>query len=332
MMTMVLCEEEKGDDLMRRMSVGSQLDNNRLRTAIGVACSSPGGHVSAQTNECECCPGYNGVGCGVRDKCYDVVCANGGKCSAESGHCVCGSGWGGVRCEVPGCNAPNGLYDDRVKKCVCKNGWAGISCDQCAVSSGNNEWVCVPSKSPLLKGYVLMILPKTYVAQLISGAAKPDPTISYNAIRPGTAGFNGKVFDCICEPQINAKRGASPANLALYSQVIYDAIDASTLNTAQQIEAASLWGQSVNLSNANLLYNASGWYIAAVVFIILFVLELVVFVVYCIVVNKNRSDTLLSDLQQTQQPNGTVFSNARIQSRQPQYPNQGRGRGIFKEK
>jgi hypothetical protein len=288
-----------GSDLMRTMLLGSENGVNKKDTVIGVSCSSPGGHVSTLTNECECCPGYNGLGCGVRDKCYDVSCANSGTCDSNTGHCLCISGWGGVKCDVPSCNAPNGMYDDRIKKCVCKNGWAGVSCDQCAVSSGNNDWVCVPSKSPLLKGYVLMILPKNYVVQLLSGAAKPDPTISYNAIRPGSAGYNGKIFDCMCEPPVSTKRGASPANLALYSQVIYDAIDASTLNLAQQVEAASMWGQTVNLSNANLLTSANGWYITAIIFIILFILEIFVFILYCVISNKQKSELTLDEVQLT---------------------------------
>lgn len=271
---------------MRVMSVTGSETSARKRD-VAVTCKSPGGHFSSTTGDCVCCPGYSGVGCSNRDRCYDVSCSNGGFCDGTTGYCVCPQGWSGPRCNVPTCSS-NGLWSTSSNACVCHRGWAGADCSVCAPSGTTSStgvsytWVCVPSKA---SKYMLMNLPTTYAQKLVAGTVKADASLNYNALIPGSGalGVDGVALDCACQPLGKKKKRISPANLDLYNQTVVDCIESSTLTNQQMQELESLWATCVSLEQQGLL--TSAWYIVAIIFIILFGLLVVALLIYCVFVN-----------------------------------------------
>lgn len=276
-------------NLMRDMSV---LDTSIKQTKrdVAVTCKSPGGHISSTTGDCVCCPGYSGLGCVNRDRCFDVSCSNGGYCDGATGYCVCPQGWTGPRCNIPTCSS-NGLWSSSKNACACHRGWAGADCSVCAPSGTTSStgvsytWVCVPSKATK---YMLMNLPTTYAQKLVSGAVKADASLSYNALIPGSGavGVDEKALDCACQPldtEGGKRKRISPANLDLYNQTVVDCIETSTLTNQQMQELESLWATCVSLEQQGLLTNA--WYIVAIIFIILFGLLVIALLIYCVFVS-----------------------------------------------
>lgn len=276
--------------VMRDMLIGKEDGGGSRKRDVAVTCKSPGGHISSTTGDCVCCPGYSGLGCANRDRCYDVSCSNGGYCDGATGYCVCPQGWTGPRCNVPTCSN-NGLFSSSANACVCHRGWAGADCSVCSPSGTTNAngvsytWTCVPSKA---SRYILMNLPTSYAQKLVSGAVKADASLTYNAIIPGSGslGVDGKALDCACQPIDEKKRREkriSPGNLDLYNQTIVDCITSSTLTNQQMQELESLWASCVSLEQQGLL--SQTWYILAIVFIILFGLLVICLVIYCVFVN-----------------------------------------------
>jgi hypothetical protein len=179
---------------------------------------------------------------------------------------------------------------------VCSRGFGGADCGSCAVASAGNAQVCVPTRSSLYEGYMLMTLPAAYAAQIVDGTRKPDATCNYNGIYPNSQGKDSKHYGCDCFPVAgNGRRSASSvssrgipqASLSLYTQVVVQCVDESTLTAQQMAELENMWYTAVQLEQQNRLNDT--WYIVGVVFIILFVALLLGIVVYCFVVNYGKT-------------------------------------------
>lgn len=264
----------RAQDLMRVMTVESPRSQS-----VGVACKSPGGILN-HGGQCTCCPGYQGPQCDQHDACFGITCQNGGTC--DRGQCVCPDTHTGDRCQYPSCSF-NGRWD--TNHCACKMGFGGDQCEHCAIPTPHKAYVCVPTKSTAFDGYMLMQLPTAFAEKIVSGTVKPDSSIPYTGIRPGTIGHNGKKYGCDCRTERNAKR-ISNAEISLYNLIVTQCIEESTLNAQQMEELQNFWYTCLSLQEQGLLTNA--WYIVAIVFIVFFVLSLMAIVIYCIVVNYNK--------------------------------------------
>lgn len=256
---------------------------------VGTSCQAPGGIIN-QGGDCVCCGGWSGPGCGRRDRCFDVSCANGGRCDPNTGFCMCPLSFTGAQCERPSCSF-QGYYDAKHRRCTCNYGFAGADCNQCAVAPAGHAYVCVPTRSVLYDGYMLMVLPSSFAEQIVSGTKKPDATLSYSGIYPNAVGHNGKRYGCNCRldsaaedansPSARNKRWISNGNLYLYNQTVVTCIADSTLTMQQMAELTSMWYQAYSLEQQGLLNNT--WYIVGIIFIILFGLLLLGIIVYCAV-------------------------------------------------
>jgi hypothetical protein len=295
---LLLCVSVSVGNLMRDVSVLSNQATivQQSKRDVAVTCKSPGGHLSITTGDCVCCPGYSGLGCANRDRCYDVSCSNGGYCDGATGYCSCPQGWTGPRCNVPTCSH-NGLFDNVRQVCNCHRGWGGPDCSQCSPSGTTNAngvsytWVCVPSKATR---YMLMNLPTTYAQKLIAGTVKADASLSYNALVPGgtVASVDGKMLDCACQPIDNRKKRITPADLDLYNQTITACIASSTLTMQQMQELENLWATCVSMEQQGTLNNT--WYILGIVFIVLFGVLLIGIVIYCVFINYTKEQEKLA--------------------------------------
>ena len=197
--------------------------------------------------------------------------------------------------QLPSCSW-NGHWDVRLGRCVCSRGYGGADCGSCAVASAGNAQVCVPTRSPLYQGYMLMTLPAAYAAGIVDGSRKPDSTCNYNGIYPNSQGKDGKHYGCDCFPSDgNKRRSAAPvsvrgipqASLSLYTQVVVQCVDQSTLTSQQMAELDNMWYTAVQLEQQNRLNDT--WYIVGIIFIILFFLLLTGIIVYCFVKNYTQT-------------------------------------------
>jgi hypothetical protein len=144
---------------------------------------------------------------------------------------------------------------------------------------------------------MLMTLPAAYAAGIVDGSRKPDATCNYNGIYPNSQGKDGKHYGCDCFPDAGNKRDASvalvsskgipQASLSLYTQVVVQCVDQSTLTAQQMAELDNMWYTAVQLEQQNRLSDT--WYIVGVIFIILFILLLLGIVVYCFVINYGKA-------------------------------------------
>jgi hypothetical protein len=144
---------------------------------------------------------------------------------------------------------------------------------------------------------MLMTLPAAYAAGIVDGSRKPDATCNYNGIYPNSQGKDGKLYGCDCFPDAGNKRVASvalvsskgipQASLSLYTQVVVQCVDQSTLTAQQMAELDNMWYTAVQLEQQNRLSDT--WYIVGVIFIILFILLLLGIVVYCFVINYGKA-------------------------------------------
>lgn len=274
---------------MRDFTVGSfEASVFRQREVVGGhSCQSPGGIVN-QIGDCVCCPGWSGIGCSTRNRCFDISCANGGHCNPDTGFCSCPKTHTGPQCENPSCSF-HGYYDIKKKHCVCNAGFAGIDCEQCAVAPMSSQVnVCVPSPQNV---YILMTLPISFAAQLVSGEKKPSPTVTYNAIYPNSIGKDGKHYGCDCraESAENRKRWISNGNLFLYNETIVTCVAESTLTTQQMSELINMWYTAYTLEQQGRLNDT--WYILGIVFMVLFAVTIFILIIYCIVQYYNRTTT-----------------------------------------
>lgn len=284
----VLLATQSHGNLMQKMYVGADTSQHAVKdTAVAVStCKAPGGIMAANSMTCTCCPGWHGPSCAERELCHDARCENGGYCNPETGSCVCPDTHTGPHCLISSCSH-NGRYNEHTGRCQCRTGYAGTSCEQCASPSTGKSYVCVPSKSAAFDGYMLMQLPTSFADKIISGSIRPDSSISYIGIRPGGVGYNGKQYGCDCIPEDKKRQQRiSNAELSLYNLIITECIEDSSLNAQQMEELQSFWYECVSLQEQGLLTNA--WYIVAIVFIILFVLCITGFVIYCIVISYNK--------------------------------------------
>lgn len=299
----------KGQISMRDAVVESALltdgAGHNQRSVAGVACSSPGGIVN-QMGDCICCGGWSGPGCSRRNRCFDVSCSNGGHCDEDTGFCRCPLSFTGPQCENPSCSF-RGYYDKQKHRCTCNQGFAGVDCEQCAVAPANNNYVCVPSKSVLYDGYMLMLLPSSFAADIVSGRKKPDPSISYTGIYPNSVGFDKQKYGCDCRPDNSQKkRWISNGNLYLYNETIVDCIAASSLSGQQMAELTNMWYSAYSLEQQGLLNNT--WYIVGIVFIVLFVLQTAAIVLYCVFTHtgKAREDSPYGAMREIQPLRGRI--------------------------
>jgi hypothetical protein len=145
---------------------------------------------------------------------------------------------------------------------------------------------------------MLMTLPAAYAAGIVDGSRKPDATCNYNGIYPNSQGKDGKHYGCDCFPTDgNSRRrvatsavsvkGIPQASLSLYTQVVVQCVDQSTLTAQQMAELDNMWYTAVQLEQQNRLNDT--WYIVGVIFIILFALLLLGIVVYCFVINYGKA-------------------------------------------
>ena len=92
---------------------------------MGPACNDPcinGLQVPMDSGNCECFPGYSGVGC-------DSECSQHGY--ILNGTCQCAKAWRGTLCDIPGCPGMNddcsghGSCNSATHECTCYEGWTG---------------------------------------------------------------------------------------------------------------------------------------------------------------------------------------------------------------
>jgi len=290
---LICCCFASDEDLMGKFSVGGDVNHDFLRrrsrsSVTGQICKSPGGTINNH-GDCVCCPGYSGLGCSVRNRCYDVSCANGGHCNPETGFCMCPKSFTGPQCEHPSCSF-NGFYDIQRHRCVCKDGFAGADCEQCMVSAVPGQTrVCVPMPRVT---YQLMTLPTKLAEDIVSGRRKISATLTYPGIYPDSLGHDGKRYGCDCRVSAatRGKRWISNGNLYLYNQTIVECIDQSTLSAQQMAELTNMWYTAYQLEQEGRLN--STWYYVGIVFIVLFGVLLLGIVVYCVVINYNREQEM----------------------------------------
>jgi hypothetical protein len=253
-------------------------------TISGTSCQAPGGILN-QMGDCVCCGGWSGPGCSRRNKCFETSCSNGGHCDPDSGFCMCPITHTGPQCEHPSCSF-KGYYEKLKKRCICNNGYSGTDCEQCATSPVGQSYTCVPSKSHLHDGYMLLLLPSDFSSKIISGEKKPDPTLNYNGIYPNSIGKDGKKYGCDCRLDNgdgNKKRWISNGNLQVYNQTIVECISESTLSSQQMIELTNMWYTAYTLEQQGRLNDT--WYIIGIIFIVFFILETLCIIIYCFVKN-----------------------------------------------
>ena len=274
---------------MGAFSVGPEYDehSSRLRStskSVGQTCKSPGGIIN-QHGDCVCCTGWSGTGCSRRNLCYDKSCSNGGHCNPETGLCMCPKTHTGPQCELPSCSF-HGYYDLAKHRCSCLQGFAGTDCEQCAIAANAGQTnVCVPSPRHT---YVLMTLPSAFAAQIVSGEKRPAPSITYNGIYPNSIGKDGKKYGCNCRAEEESKkRWISNGNLYLYNETVVNCIEDSSLSTQQMEELIDMWYTAYSLEQAGRLND--NWYIIGIVFIIAFILETIIIIIYCVIKNYDSS-------------------------------------------
>lgn len=82
--------------------------------------------VPANSSNCQCDPGWAGIGC-------DSECSFHGQ--IVNGACVCDEGWRGPLCDIPGCPgltkdcSGHGDCNAATHQCSCHPGWRGNGCD-----------------------------------------------------------------------------------------------------------------------------------------------------------------------------------------------------------
>lgn len=300
-------------------------------TQVGTSCKAPGGILN-QAGDCVCCGGWSGPGCGRRDRCFEVSCSNGGHCDATTGFCQCPPGFTGVQCERPSCSY-QGYYDTKHRRCVCNYGYAGTDCGQCAVAPAGHTHVCVPTRSVLYEGYMLMVLPTAFAEQIVGGTKKPDATIAYSGIYPNSPGYNGKHYGCNCRvddvsSSSRNKRWISNGNLYLYNQTIVTCIADSTLSALQMAELTNMWYQAYSLEQQGLLNNT--WYIIGIVFIVAFGLLVLGITIYCVVKSYEGSVKSASPFDEEADIDARI--NYQSQQQQPIYRKAGPKRFTTKTK
>lgn len=281
--------------------VGACAERVKLRDAIRpglddvvldpsrIECQDPGGHMSADGQQCICCPGFHGTGCAVFNRCHDQVCLNQGTCNELTGRCECKKGFVGDHCEILDCGE-RGVYDPFTGHCECRRGWDGYRCDQCALPrTGDLESVCVPAKH---SDYVLLEVEADIAHDLLSGKENPMQQ-TYSAFRPkagtGVVGHDGRRYGCDCMPldYVQSARQAhrdlfkrtSAADLGAFDQVISDCITNSNLTMMQMQDLNDLWNRCLQQERRGRLSDT--WYIVGVVFICAFIVVLVALVISC---------------------------------------------------
>jgi hypothetical protein len=133
---------------------------------------------------------------------------------------------------------------------------------------------------------MLLLLPSDFAAKIISGEKKPDPSLNYNGIYPNSLGKDGKKYGCDCRitsDQNNRKRWISNGNLQLYNQTVVECIAESSLSAQQMVELTNMWYTSYTLEQEGRLNDT--WYIVGIVFIVAFILETLIIIIYCFVKN-----------------------------------------------
>jgi hypothetical protein len=131
---------------------------------------------------------------------------------------------------------------------------------------------------------MLMRLPTTFAEKIISGEVKPESSIPYTGIHPGSTGHDGRHYGCDCLPE--REKRISNAALSLYTLIITECIEESSLNAQQMAELQNFWYQCVSLQEQGLLTDT--YFILFIVFLVLFILVLAGLVVYCIIINYNK--------------------------------------------
>ena len=178
----------------------------------------------------ECCGGWTGPNCTVRDLCFGVSCKNAGVCNPLTGGCECTSEYTGSFCQLSTCSF-NGLEEQAGAGCVCFDGWGGSDCSACE-SSPRPGWrhVCVYNPEHLENGYRLWVTREERVEKgffTLTAEKKPK---KWPFVLPASRDAQNRYVDCACniiQDNLDSRKAALAGSTISKTRPLFEAPEES---------------------------------------------------------------------------------------------------------